>query len=213
MLRLVPEMIPCVTESVNVPSGLPMAIASWPTCTVLESPSVTAVRPVAFTLMRARSCAASVVTTVADSWRVSSSVTVRVVAPETTWLLVRIRPLALTMNPDPTPVEGTENGDTFEVPSDVMVTTEGLTAFATRMIASVWVRLISCALPVWAVDAVTTAAGFAASDTATQVPPAESEADSRATATTRGARRRAALCCLGGPETGAGGGGGGAHGW
>jgi len=49
------ETIPDVTESVNVPSGLPMAIASWPTWMVEESPRVTGVRPVALTWIRARS--------------------------------------------------------------------------------------------------------------------------------------------------------------
>ena len=34
------EMIPFVTVSVNVPSGLPIAIAVWPTWIVVESPIV-----------------------------------------------------------------------------------------------------------------------------------------------------------------------------
>ena len=40
MLRPVAEMIPFVTVSVNVPSGLPIAIAVWPTWIVSELPSV-----------------------------------------------------------------------------------------------------------------------------------------------------------------------------
>ena len=55
MLRPTAEMIPLVTESVNVPSGLPIAIACWPTWTVDESPIGAVGRPVALTLTIARS--------------------------------------------------------------------------------------------------------------------------------------------------------------
>ena len=55
MLRPSAEMIPLVTESVKVPSGLPMAIACWPTWIVDESPMGAVGRPVASTLTIARS--------------------------------------------------------------------------------------------------------------------------------------------------------------
>ena len=46
MLRPSAEMMPLVTESVNWPSGLPMAIACWPTWMVDESPIGAVGRPV-----------------------------------------------------------------------------------------------------------------------------------------------------------------------
>ena len=55
MFRPIAEMMPLVTESVNVPSGLPMAIACWPTWIVDESPMGAVGRPVASTLTMARS--------------------------------------------------------------------------------------------------------------------------------------------------------------
>ena len=55
MLRPIAEMIPLVTESVNSPSGLPMAIASWPTWIVEESPIGAVGRSVPSTLTMARS--------------------------------------------------------------------------------------------------------------------------------------------------------------
>ena len=45
MVRPIAEMMPLVTESVNVPSGLPMAIACWPTWMVDESPIGAVGRP------------------------------------------------------------------------------------------------------------------------------------------------------------------------
>ena len=53
------EMIPLVTESVNSPSGLPMAMACWPTWMVDESPIGAVGRPVASTLTMARSVSVS----------------------------------------------------------------------------------------------------------------------------------------------------------
>ena len=53
------EMIPLVTESVNWPSGLPMAIACWPTWIDDESPIGAVGRPVASTLTMARSVSVS----------------------------------------------------------------------------------------------------------------------------------------------------------
>ncbi len=48
-------MMPLVTESVNVPSGLPMAMACWPTWMDAESPIGAVGRPVASILTMARS--------------------------------------------------------------------------------------------------------------------------------------------------------------
>ena len=59
MLRPSAEMIPLVTESVNVPSGLPMAMACWPTWIDAESPIGAVGRPVASTLTMARSVSVS----------------------------------------------------------------------------------------------------------------------------------------------------------
>ena len=47
--------MPLVTVSVKVPSGLPMAIAVWPTWIFVESPIRAGVSPVASTLISARS--------------------------------------------------------------------------------------------------------------------------------------------------------------
>ena len=59
MLRPMAETMPLVTESVNSPSGLPMAIACWPTWIVDESPIGAVGRPVASTLTMARSVSVS----------------------------------------------------------------------------------------------------------------------------------------------------------
>ena len=59
MLRPSAEMIPLVTESVNSPSGLPMAMACWPTWIVDESPIGAVGSPVASTLTMARSVSVS----------------------------------------------------------------------------------------------------------------------------------------------------------
>ena len=52
-------MIPAVTEFVYVPSGLPIAIASWPTLAVDESPIGAVGRPVASIFTIARSVSVS----------------------------------------------------------------------------------------------------------------------------------------------------------
>ena len=107
-----------------------MATTSWPTWSVAETPMSTVGRPVASTLITARSTSGLVFTTrAAISWP-SLNWTVRFDAPSTTWLLVRIQPLVSKMNPEPTPVSGMENG--FSAPrSLVTVTTAGLTWSAT----------------------------------------------------------------------------------
>jgi hypothetical protein len=68
-------------------------------------------------------------------------------------LFVRIRPFELTMKPDPAPVDGTEKGVIPDASLDTIVTTDGLTRLATRIIASDCVRLIVWALPGWLVAA------------------------------------------------------------
>ena len=65
MVRSSADTMPFVTVSVKVPSGLPMAIAVWPTWIFVESPIRAGVRPVASTLTSARSWSGSAVTTVA----------------------------------------------------------------------------------------------------------------------------------------------------
>jgi hypothetical protein len=55
MLRPRAETMPLVTESVNVPSGLPIAMACWPTWMFDESPIGAVGRPVASILTIARS--------------------------------------------------------------------------------------------------------------------------------------------------------------
>ena len=129
-----PDTIPDVTVSVNVPSGLPMAMASSPTWSEVESASLTAGRPVAWILMTARSCVGSVLTTVAGSCRPSARVTVSVAAPEMTWLLVRISPFELTMKPDPVPPEVPK---ALAWSTDSIVTTDGLTRLTASTIACV----------------------------------------------------------------------------
>ena len=62
-------MMPFVTVSVYVPSGLPMAIAVSPTWSVVESPIAATGRPVASILMRARSLSSSSLTIVAGILR------------------------------------------------------------------------------------------------------------------------------------------------
>ena len=60
MLRPSAEMIPLVTESVNSPRGLPMAIASWPTSIVDESPIGAVGRSLPLTFTIARSVSVSI---------------------------------------------------------------------------------------------------------------------------------------------------------
>ena len=55
MVRPVADRMPLVTDSVNVPSGLPIAIAVWPTWSFVSSPMTAGVSPVALILISARS--------------------------------------------------------------------------------------------------------------------------------------------------------------
>ena len=54
-VRPVAETMPDVTEFEYVPSGLPMATASWPTLSASDSPIAAVGRPVASILTIARS--------------------------------------------------------------------------------------------------------------------------------------------------------------
>jgi hypothetical protein len=90
MSRPRPLTIPFVTVSVNVPSGLPMAIAVCPTWIVDESPIVAAARPVASILMSARSVVDDSLTSVAGYSVPSKRATLRDELPWTTWRFVRM---------------------------------------------------------------------------------------------------------------------------
>ena len=55
MVRPVADTIPLVTELEYVPSGLPIAMTSWPTFNASDTPSAAVARPVASTFTIARS--------------------------------------------------------------------------------------------------------------------------------------------------------------
>src|SRR5439155_5466260 len=134
--RPVPDRIPLVTESVNVPSGLPIATTSWPTGRFEDEPICTVGRLLASTFTTARSLSGSLATTLAARSRPSSRVTVNVPLPSTTCQFVRMYPFASKMKPEPTPVAGTENGPKrLLTDDDVMVTTAGLALAATSTTA------------------------------------------------------------------------------
>src|SRR5581483_9405765 len=102
------ETMPSVT--VGPPSrarALPMATTESPTTRASELPILTAGRPLASTLRTARSAVASFPRTRPASLRPSASVTVMVLAPAMTWLLVTITPSGLRTNPLPAPCSGT----------------------------------------------------------------------------------------------------------
>ena len=68
------------TDSVKVPSGLPIAIAVSPTWSSSSSPMTAGVSPVASILISARSVSFEMSTTFAGNWRPSASSTVRLCA-------------------------------------------------------------------------------------------------------------------------------------
>ncbi len=98
------ETTPVVTVDSN-PSGLPMAITSWPRLSSLELPSAAAGSVTgASTRTSARSVSGSSPTTRAVKLRPSTVVTLtRAAVPPTTWLLVSTSPSGATMTPDPVP--------------------------------------------------------------------------------------------------------------
>jgi hypothetical protein len=59
MVRPLADTMPLVTEFEYVPSGLPMATTSWPTLSVLESPSCATGRSLPLTRTIARSVSVS----------------------------------------------------------------------------------------------------------------------------------------------------------
>ena len=79
-----------MTVSVNVPSGLPIAMAVWPTWSDAESPMTAGLSPVASILMSARSLSSDSLTIVAAYWVPSASSTDNERLPLTTCLLVRM---------------------------------------------------------------------------------------------------------------------------
>ncbi len=81
--------IPIVTVW-PMPSGLPTASTTSPTCTLSELPSGSVCRFVPSIFSTARSLGASVPTTFASNVRPSVSSTLTWSAPSTTWLLVRM---------------------------------------------------------------------------------------------------------------------------
>ncbi len=134
MLRLRALTMPSVTVPAS-PSGAPIAIARSPTFRSSEFANSAGCRPVASTLMTARSETGSVPTTVAASSRPSWVVT-RTSGDDTapsrvmTWLLVRMWPSSSSTTPEPVPAPESERTE--------MVTTDGdaLTAAAVTTVAS-----------------------------------------------------------------------------
>jgi hypothetical protein len=95
--------MPVVTVPCS-PPGEPIAMTSSPTCTESESPNFAGVSPeTPSAWITARSLDGSVPTTDAFTVLPSAKVTVSFSAPETTWLLVRMRPSAPMITPEPTP--------------------------------------------------------------------------------------------------------------
>ena len=86
------------------PSGLPIAITSWPRLSDLESPSRAAGSATSSsTRTSARSVSGSSPTTRALRLRPSDVVTATRLAPPTTWELVRTSPSGATITPEPEP--------------------------------------------------------------------------------------------------------------
>ena len=85
IVRPVADRIPDVTNSVNVPSGLPMAITCWPTFSADASPiGIVGSDVGGSTLTTARSCSLSLATTVPGSSEPSLNVTVILSLPSMT---------------------------------------------------------------------------------------------------------------------------------
>ena len=98
-------MMPPVTVW-PTPKGLPMASTWSPTCRVSELPSTTTGSRSRSICSRAKSVSGSVPMILARACRPSLRTTSISSALSTTWLLVRIRPLALTITPLPSPACG-----------------------------------------------------------------------------------------------------------
>src|SRR5882672_911984 len=155
-----------------------MARTRSPTESFEESPKVAGRRPVAATWTTARSPAGYVPTSVPGNTWPSDMVTLKMVAPATTWLLVTMSPLASNTTPEPRPVFVS------------MTTTDGLTRPTTLMKSF-------CSAPAIAGDAGAEADGAAlaagAPDASAPVPHAAKRRDPPS----RSARRRGGALLLG----------------
>ena len=121
IVRLSVDTMPSVTVPLS-PRGAPIAIATSPTLSLLESANSAGVSPEGSTLMTARSDSGSVPTTVALRTEPSAVCTSRFaleVAPSsvTTWVLVRMWPWSSSTTPEPVPASLPDVAE--------MVTTEG----------------------------------------------------------------------------------------
>ena len=94
--------IPSVTLDCS-PSGLPMARATSPTCSLEESAKAAGCRPLASMCSTARSSAAKPPTSRAGYCFPSARVTWKLLAPSTTWALVTTLPVASKTMPEPSP--------------------------------------------------------------------------------------------------------------
>ena len=95
--------MPAVTE-LSRPNGEPMAITHSPTFKRDTSPTFTAGSPVAWILTTATSVRLSAPIILALNSRLSGKVTRISSAPSTTWALVMMKPSAVKINPEPTPL-------------------------------------------------------------------------------------------------------------
>src|SRR6476469_9399019 len=117
------ETMPDVTVAER-PSGEPIATTGWPTARSAELPSVAGVRPeTPSALITARSSVAVVPTKLAVAVVPSLNRTSRSVAPATTWLLVRMRPSAVRITPEPSPLLWLELASTDTVDGSTLAAT------------------------------------------------------------------------------------------
>ena len=102
IVRWTAEMTPVVRVR-SRPKGLPMAMAGSPTCTPLEEPRVSGVRwaPAGSTWSSAMSVDSSLPSTFASTLCLFWNWTLTLVAPLTTWALVRMVPALSRTKPEP----------------------------------------------------------------------------------------------------------------
>ncbi len=113
-VRLSALMIPSVTLEAR-PRGLPIAITMSPTSSFDELANVAGRSLPPFTLMTARSSCGNAPTSFAVSFLPADVVTVKLVKPLTTWLLVTTWPFESKTMPEPSPAGvriWTTDGDT-----------------------------------------------------------------------------------------------------
>jgi hypothetical protein len=109
MLRPSALTTPAVTVAWK-PSGLPIAMTSWPGLSAAESPRSAVGSPVAPRRSTARSVSGSSPTNSAAYCAPSGSVARTAAAPWTTWLLVSAKPSGVKTNPEPLPAAGAPRG-------------------------------------------------------------------------------------------------------